>query len=496
MRRFILCLMCAALLMMALPLTLTAQDDCPNVNLDSLGTQADDALDREDNETAIRLYTCAIAEDNSNPDFFNGRGIAYYNLEMYTEALEDFVAALELDPNYPYAHNNRANIFYIRGNYDRAIEGYTRSIEMDGANRHIPYYNRGSVYQELGDFGAALEDLSTAIDIDPEYADTYLSRASVYLALSDERAYADFAEYLRRTQAETVTENLYDALAGGDLQMADGLVYRLTFVGEAGQMFNASASVSNAYSLDPLLVLLDPEETAVIADDDSGVNLNAVIEGYTLPSNGTYTLLVGQAGGGDDADGLLTLIVSLGTVVLETGESVNQEADLRDFATYNLFVDTLAEVYTTAGDRLNLRSGPGLDFEVTARLERGALVTLLEGPRKTDGYAWWNIRTEDGTTGWAVERADEEQTLQLALLVGENAVVYSPGERVNVRAEPARQGELLFQIDDGDVVTLRDTPVVADNLRWWPIRTADGREGWMIDRLEGERVLIPAREFE
>jgi len=143
---------------------------------------------------------------------------------------------------------------------------------------------------------------------------------------------------------------------------------------------------------------------------------------------------------------------------------------------------------------LNLRSGPGLDFDIIDTLERGELVTLADGPRKNDGYAWWRIVASDGTVGWAVERVGNEQTLQLALLVGEYAVVTSGADVLNVRTEPNTNAEISFHLEDGEMVNLLDVPQFSGGYRWWNIRTSDGREGWVVDRVGDERMLIPAQE--
>ena len=101
----------------------------------------------------------------------------------------------------------------------------------------------------------------------------------------------------------------------------------------------------------------------------------------------------------------------------------------------------------------------------------------------------------DGAEGWAVERVVEEQTLQLALIAGEDAYVTSGDELLNVRESASRSGAIAFQLEDGVQVTLLEAPVTADDLRWWHIRDAEGREGWVVDRIGIERTLVPVREF-
>lgn len=70
-----------------------------------------------------------------------------------------------------------------------------------------------------------------------------------------------------------------------------------------------------------------------------------------------------------------------------------------------------AVINTTDGDRLNMRSGPGVDYQRIARVADGTTVTVLEGPTSADGFVWWRVRMSDGTEGWVVQQADDVRTL-------------------------------------------------------------------------------------
>lgn len=56
----------------------------------------------------------------------------------------------------------------------------------------------------------------------------------------------------------------------------------------------------------------------------------------------------------------------------------------------------------TWGQRLNVRSEAGLNFNIVIQLPSESPVTVTDGPRRADGYTWWQIETEDGIVGWAV----------------------------------------------------------------------------------------------
>ena len=482
------------ILSMMLSPTLTSAQTCDLNSADAFDERARTARQNGQYEAAIEDYTCAIALNDQEPAYFNDRGLAYESLDRYTEAFADYESALALEPDYVYAFNNRGNVYYYRGLYEAAIADYTRSIELrtdDDGTAHVPYYNRALTYEERGEYQLALEDYGNSIGVNPEYAVAYLGRASTYLVLGDERAHADYLRWIELTTFDRQTialSELDDAL-----RIEDGRVFYITFEAQGTQVLDVSVRTNS--NADPLIVLLTPDEQPIASDDDSGINLNAVMRDVSLPVSGTYTLVVGQAGGISSGD--VTISINLDNQLITSNAADANETQQTIFASYTLYPNTLAEVYTTGGDTLNLREGPGIDFDILERLEPGVLVTLLEGPRKNDddGYVWWRIRTEDGTEGWAVERADEEQTLQLALLVNEEAVISTGGDKLNMRGGAGTNFDVIAQLEEGTRVTLLEAPVIA-TYRWWRVRTPDGQEGFLIDRFEGDRMLIPAREFD
>lgn len=194
---------------------------------------------------------------------------------------------------------------------------------------------------------------------------------------------------------------------------------------------------------------------------------------------------------------ILKLIITGGTPNPTTNTTTVEEEPVVDetFQVFDLAVNTRATVFASFGDRLNLRSGPGLSFDILSKLEPDANVTLLEGPRKNDGYSWWRVSTGDGQEGWAVERVEEEQTLYPALAVGGQASVTSTeGDTLRVRENAGRSFAIVTQLPGGTVVTLLEGPQIVDDLSWWKIRTADGIEGWAVESAADERTLVSYSE--
>jgi tetratricopeptide (TPR) repeat protein/SH3-like domain-containing protein len=476
--------MLAALLLLALLVSIGSVGaqanglDCDSSTEEEFVDRGDFKFYEHDWEGAIQEYTCALELNPENTTALFNRGYSYYEIGEFTESEADYNSYLEIDGDNPAALNNIANIYFSRGDYDAALDLYNRSLELE-PNDPVPMYNRASLKFELGNYEAALEDAERGYRLDPNYVEGRLSRARIYQALGDPRYHQDYAawvNYIREQTEELPGEPVTDLR----LDIVEGMVFEVPLEVAAGQIIQAAARTNPDIWLDTLLVLEDSEGNPVASDDDSGVNLDAVLK-YEVPEDGRYTLLVTHSNGGENGELLLTLSIA--------GEAVTGAA-AEAFIDYGLVIQDTAVVYTTEGDRLNLRSGPGLNFEITAKLERDSRVTLLEGPKKADGYAWWRVQTADGTIGWAVERVEAEQTLQQSILVGHPAVITSTeGDLVRVREGAGRGFSIVVQLEPGTIVDVLDGPVIADDLSWWKVRTADGTEGWAVERVADDRTL-------
>jgi|GEM_PF-1353590 len=501
--------------------TSVAQSCTDFTTANEYGLRGDTAFDSRLFEDAVLDYSCAIQLDPTDTSYYNSRGNAYYWLERDAEARADYVKVLELDPEASYAHNNLANLYYKIGDYEQALEGYTRALELgeNDSQAHVTYDNRGGLYFQTGDYEKAQADISKALELVPNYESAHLTQATLYsLENRSQEAAEAYLEWVNLTSIRVesppyvVNRSYQTRLQTGDSQQ----IY-LTL--QAGDVLSVSANVAtNNERVDPLLIIAEDGLKPLIADDDSGVNSDAVINDFVVPTSGSYVVILANSGGYyySGSDGLVDLSIKLTRggeqvatelVVIPTAvtttdnatpeptpELVETELDTASFASYRLFTNVTAEVSTTEGDRLNLRGGPGLRFDILTKLEDGTLVTLVDGPHKEDGLLWWNVRAGDGTIGWAVERVDTDQTLVIALVVGEDAIVSGDGERLNARDSAG--GERIFQIEDGTRLTLLEVPQFANGFRWWKVRTPDGEEGWVVDQIEGVRTLVPAKELE
>ncbi|WP_119065147.1 PPC domain-containing protein [Aggregatilinea lenta] len=72
------------------------------------------------------------------------------------------------------------------------------------------------------------------------------------------------------------------------------------FDGSAGDVVTVSAVAGDEVSMDMFVEMVGPDGTIVAEDDDSGDGLNALIENFELPEDGTYALRVSSVSGPGD----------------------------------------------------------------------------------------------------------------------------------------------------------------------------------------------------
>ncbi len=154
-------------------------------------------------DKAIGDLNQAIALDPSNADFYIDRGRAWLSLNEHKRAIDDFTGAIRLNPD-SQAYLERGDVYTRMREYDKAIEDYERAVTLSpdakayaarGALYHlsnrlsdamndfdnatmlddsdpIGYVQRGSVYQQQGNYKKAIDEYTKAIGLIPELFDS------------------------------------------------------------------------------------------------------------------------------------------------------------------------------------------------------------------------------------------------------------------------------------------------------------------------------------
>ena len=87
---------------------------------------------------------------------------------------------------------DEGNKFYYQKDYHNAISKYNEAIELD-PNYANTYYNRGNAYDYLKNYEQAIENYNKAIQLNPNYVAAYYNRGLSYCYLKDyDKAIKDF----------------------------------------------------------------------------------------------------------------------------------------------------------------------------------------------------------------------------------------------------------------------------------------------------------------
>lgn len=81
-------------------------------------------------------------------------------------------------------HFNRGLEYRAQRRPDLAIEEFSTAIELD-PQYDLAYYNRGLAYYSTGDLGRSLADISKAIELRPDNAYWHFDRGFIYLEYGD-----------------------------------------------------------------------------------------------------------------------------------------------------------------------------------------------------------------------------------------------------------------------------------------------------------------------
>jgi Tfp pilus assembly protein PilF len=387
MRRLLLMLVMLAAGLGRIP----ALAQCPATNSFNVAVAHFEA---ENYETALEIVDCLIELNPEVGAYYNLRGSVYYQLTEYQQARQDFEQVVRLnDMACPCGLSNLGYLYETIGDYEEALQYYQRALDAASDGRAAYYLRVAQAYIGMGDLDEALATYDRALQEDPAYSAIYLGRAFFWQETGDAQRAAE--EMMRYVTAEQ-TSNGRGVLRldrPRNIMWTPGARLTSLFEGEQGQTFIAYAEArEDDFRVDPLLVLLTPDGTPYLANNNVAryaqrrSELAALIE-VVLPESGTYELVIFHGSAYPEANGTIRLTAW-----------VIDEADA-------LSVGDSATI--TAGSvPLNVRTQPNLDSEILDALVTGTSVTLLEGPRYADGYRWWRLEADD-ITGWSAEMIDQ-----------------------------------------------------------------------------------------
>lgn len=141
---------------------------------------------------AIRVWNMAIDIDADHPRAHLWRGSALVDLGQHAAALESFEACLRKGRPTLELYVTRAACRANLGDYAAAIDDYSRAIEIQPTA--ATYTQRGWLYALRGNPLFGLQDFEKAISLDPAHADAHCGRGLTLAYLGRHADAADAAE--------------------------------------------------------------------------------------------------------------------------------------------------------------------------------------------------------------------------------------------------------------------------------------------------------------
>ena len=228
------------------------------------------ALTNQDFKSADADFSKAIDGDRKFADAWNNRGFARLKLEQYEPALSDLQQALRIQETYVTAWNNCGLVYMQQEKYENALKAFTRASELEpmdmrwlghrraallklnrfaeaqkdaaklawleqlnqlsqqaSRNTRNPaaWIVRGKHLMKGSQYGAAIQDFTRALIVNPGNTDALTGRATAWMATGDlQKAMLDCDEsiVLRSTQeAHSLRGDLWMRMENFDNAISD-----------------------------------------------------------------------------------------------------------------------------------------------------------------------------------------------------------------------------------------------------------------------------------
>ena len=140
----------------------------------------------------------------SKPEMiFNNRANAWFRRGVYSNALEDYGAAIERNPKFVEAFRNRAFVLINQNEFDRAIVDLNQAISLDPKSS-FAFYLRGFALYSKGEFERSIRDFDAAITLKSDYYAAFMHRGDAWHRKRDfEKAVKDFDQAIKKLERTT-----------------------------------------------------------------------------------------------------------------------------------------------------------------------------------------------------------------------------------------------------------------------------------------------------
>ena len=137
--------------------------------IDDLILQAIQAHNDGHLEEAVSIYTRILdAIDQKEKNIIcvirKHRGMAYFSMNKFDQATEDFKVSIENDTKAFRSYYYLGIVYSIQKKYQDAIDCFTKSLEINEFQAHTNF-RRAMAYFEIQEYEKSMNDLDTAIKL-------------------------------------------------------------------------------------------------------------------------------------------------------------------------------------------------------------------------------------------------------------------------------------------------------------------------------------------
>ncbi|HPJ83833.1 MAG TPA: tetratricopeptide repeat protein [Methanothrix sp.] len=262
----------------------TAQEDTSGYWMN----KAQELMDNESYEEALRAYDSAIELDPEDARIWMGKGDTQSRMGDYNESQKTYENALDLINESLEANPLDAEGWFVKGElldrlyrYDEALESYNMSLEIDPTDKEV-WLNTGNTFSKIAASQTqgperirAFEDsiiaYGEAIKIDPDYGNAWMGKGySLYYLAAFNKNLSKYDESLKAFDRaielipDNDTRNLALAWDGRAVALSD----ISDALEDAGRQNEAKASREEALESYDNAIELDPNFTGLEAQLD------------------------------------------------------------------------------------------------------------------------------------------------------------------------------------------------------------------------------------
>ena len=133
---------------------------------------------------AIEYINKAIEKNISNAEAFNLRGVAYYELKEYPNALLDFNQSIKLQPDSYRPYFNRALLRTSENKTDSALVDYNTAAKLAPDTSDV-FLNRGQLLVQMDKLPEAITDFEKATRLNENNKQAWYNLGNTYYRQKD-----------------------------------------------------------------------------------------------------------------------------------------------------------------------------------------------------------------------------------------------------------------------------------------------------------------------